>query len=98
MTRSMWWQYLNQRLWDKRCPAVLNPLKYRRLYRVRQLKCCLHNAFLERCWTASYQKFIFQYSHLCERQALEEDPVWFLKRCWSLKRRRSQHRESASWD
>lgn len=86
MQFSFWWQYLKQPLWDKTCPAVLNPFKYWHCYQVQQLDSCLYNTFLEQCWESDYQQFVSQHHDRCSRRPQEEDPVWLLERCWYLKR------------
>ncbi|MEO1294279.1 MAG: hypothetical protein AAFW75_00465 [Cyanobacteria bacterium J06636_16] len=76
------WQYLNQPLWDRDHPSMFNPLEYWRCYRRHYLNCCLHNAFLERCWDTNYQDFVVHYRDFCNRDPLEEDPHWLAERCW----------------
>ena len=83
------WQYLNQPLWNKACPAMLDPIQYWQHYKVAYLNSCLDNAFLEQCWQIDYQEFVDRYDDFCNRNALEEDPVWLIERCWQ--RHMSQH-------
>ena len=83
------WQYLRQPLWDKEHPLILNPFAYLRHSKISHLDRCHDNAFLEQCWDVSYQDFVTRHEDLCNRIALEEDPVWLLERCWNLARRRS---------
>ena len=78
------WRYLKQPLWDKTRPATLNPFAYWYHYKILYLKRCHANAFLEECWDVNYQDFVTQHHHLCDRTALEENPVWLLERCWRL--------------
>lgn len=52
------WQYLNQMIWDKDRPLLLNPKKYWQQYQRLYLNRCFHNAFLERCWETDYQSFV----------------------------------------
>ena len=80
------WQYLNQPLWDETRPTTLNPFEYWQRYKIWHLKRCLDNTFLEQCWDENYQDFITQHHDLCDRNTLEENPVWLLERCWSLNR------------
>ncbi|MEM6432940.1 MAG: hypothetical protein AAF773_03645 [Cyanobacteria bacterium P01_D01_bin.115] len=81
------WQYLDQPIWDRDRPFVLNPIDYWRQYRRQHLKRCLSNAFLEQCWQANYPNFVIDYQDFCSRNALEEDPRWLLERCWHWQRR-----------
>ncbi|MEO0986709.1 MAG: hypothetical protein AAFY20_14320 [Cyanobacteria bacterium J06639_14] len=76
------WQYLNQPLWDRDRPSMLNPLEYWLCYRRHYLDCCLRNAFLEHCWDTNYQDFVVHYHTFCNRDPLEEDPRWLAERCW----------------
>ncbi|MEM8808232.1 MAG: hypothetical protein AAGF01_19605 [Cyanobacteria bacterium P01_G01_bin.38] len=85
------WQYLNQPLWDQARPAMLDPFQYWQHYKVVYLGNCLENSFLEQCWQIDYQEFIDNHEGFCDRNVLEEDPVWLIERCWHLKRRISQH-------
>lgn len=82
------WQYLNQPLWDSSCPPVFNPFKYWRRYRTGYLKCCLKNAFLEKCWRVNYRDFVSHHQDMCSRNAMEEDAVWLLEHCWRLNKGR----------
>ena len=81
------WQYLNQPLGDSACPPTLNPFKYWRRHKIWRLNRCFNSNFLEQCWDVSYQDFVTFYHAFCDRNALEEDPVWLLERCWRLERR-----------
>lgn len=76
------WQYLNQPLWDREHPSVLDPRKYWQRYQRQYLNGCFHNAFLERCWNTNYQSFVAQYHDFCDRHPQEEDPRWLAERCW----------------
>lgn len=76
------WQYLNQSLWDRDHPSLLNPIEYWRCHRRRYLDGCLQNAFLERCWDTNYQNFVLHHCTFCDRDPLEEDPRWLAERCW----------------
>ena len=80
------WQYLNQSLWDGGCPLVLNPHKYWLHYKSEHLNRCFYNSFLEQCWQVNYPDFVSRHQDFCDRIPLEEDPVWYLSRCWQLQR------------
>ncbi|MEO1095051.1 MAG: hypothetical protein AAFX01_09135 [Cyanobacteria bacterium J06638_28] len=80
------WQYLDQPIWDRDRPFVLNPIDYWRQHRRQHLDRCLGNAFLEQCWQINYPDFVVDYRELCCRRALEEDPRWLVERCWHLQR------------
>ena len=80
------WRYLNQPLWDSTRPLVLNPWEYWYRHRVGYLNRCVDNVFLEQCWNVSYPDFVVRYNDVCDRNALEENPVWLLERCWHLTR------------
>ncbi|ESA33584.1 hypothetical protein N836_21120 [Leptolyngbya sp. Heron Island J] len=94
------WQYLNQPLWDKACPAILNPHQYWLHYKTAYLDRCFHHVFLEQCWQVNYPEFVTRYHDFCDRIPLEEDPVWFLTRCWQVKWRSSHdfYPDSNSWE
>ena len=94
------WRYLNQSLEDSACPPILNPFQYWRRYKIWRLNRCFNSHFLEQCWDVNYQEFVTVYQARCDRNALEEDPVWLLERCWRLKRRsrRSFHPENQPYD
>ena len=81
------WHYLNQPLWHQAYPVVLNPREYWYRHNIRYLNRCLNGTFLEQCWHTNYQDFIKHYRAFCDRNVLEEDPVWLLERCWCLKKR-----------
>jgi hypothetical protein len=38
---SLFWHYLNQRVFDRHHPAIFNPEKFRHLHSVRYLERCL---------------------------------------------------------
>ena len=80
------WRYLDQPLWDRARPFVLNPYRYWLHYKTEQLNRCFHNAFLEQCWQVSYPDFVTRYHAFCDRSPLEEDPLWLIERCWQLER------------
>lgn len=80
------WHYLNQPLWDKQNPTVLNPHKYWLHWQALHFDRCLHNDFLEECWQVHYSDFVLEHQDLCSRNALEEDPRWLVERCWDLER------------
>ncbi|MGD1941203.1 MAG: hypothetical protein ACFB0G_07810 [Leptolyngbyaceae cyanobacterium] len=81
------WSYLNQPLWDRDRPAVLNPWQYWQHCCHAHAQRCLNNEFLEQCWQTCYQEFINNHPNLCVRSPLEEDPRWLIERCWQIKRR-----------
>ncbi|MEM9907338.1 MAG: hypothetical protein AAF921_20175 [Cyanobacteria bacterium P01_D01_bin.44] len=94
------WQYLNQPLWDSARPPTLSPFKYWQWYKVQRLNRCFKSHFLEQCWAVSYQDFVTAYPGFCDRNALEEEPIWLLERCWQLQRstRYSSHPENQIQD
>ena len=79
------WQYLNQPLLDKEHPLILDPVQYWHQYKIDRLNGCLENGFLEQCWAVNYQEFVDYHQDFCDRNILEEDPIWLIERCWQQK-------------